>query len=75
MGFSTPENIEQNKVQCESTLKWGEVPMKVIYCIETAEQITTRLGRVTMVVSLVDEDGMNLKAFATRERSERLQFG
>ena len=49
--------------------------MKVIYCIETAEQITTRLGRVTMVVSLVDEDGMNLKAFATRERSERLQFG
>ena len=39
--------------------------MKVIYCIETVKLITTKSGRVTMVVSLVDEDGMNFKAFAT----------
>ena len=37
----------------------------VVYHIETVEQITTKLGRVTMVVSLVDEDGMSLEAFAT----------
>ena len=52
-------------VQCGSILKWQEVPMKVIYYIETVEQITTKSGRVTMVISLVDEDGASLKAFAT----------
>ena len=39
------------------------MPTKVIYHIETVKQITTKSGRVTMVISLVDEDGMSLKAF------------
>ena len=39
--------------------------MKVICHIETVEQITTKLGRVTMVINLVDEDGTSLKALVT----------
>ena len=64
MSFPTPEHFEQNKVQCGSILKWQEAPKKVIYCFETVEQITTKSGRVTMVISLVDEDRMSLTAFA-----------
>ena len=39
------------------------MPTEVIYCIERVGQITTKSGRVIMVVSLVDEDGMSFKAF------------
>ena len=65
MSFPTPEQFEESKVQHGSILKWQEVPMKVIYHIETVKQITTKSGRVTMVVSLIGEDRISLKAFAT----------
>ena len=65
MNFLTAEQFEQNKVQWGSVLKWQEVPTEVIYHIETVEQITMKSGRVAMVISLVDENGMSLKAFAT----------
>ena len=39
------------------------MPTEVIYHIEKAEQISTKSGRVIMVVSLVDEDGTSFKAF------------
>ena len=41
------------------------MPTEVIYCIEKVGQITTKSGRVTMVASLVDEDGMSFKVFPT----------
>ena len=63
--FRNLENFEQNKVQHGSILTWREVPAKIIYHIETVVQLTMKLGRVTMVVSLVDEDGVSLKAFTT----------
>ena len=60
----TAEQFEQNKVLHNSVLKWQEVPSEVIYHIETVEQITTK-SRVATVISLVDEDGISFKAFAT----------
>ena len=65
MSFPTPEQFEQNKVQHGSILKWREVPMKVIYQIETIEQITMKSGRVKMVAILVDESRTSFKAFTT----------
>ena len=65
IGFTTPEQFEQDKVQDGSILKWPEVPKKVICHIETVEQITTKSGRMTMVISLVDNDGMNLNPIWT----------
>ena len=40
------------------------MPTGVMYHIETVEQITMKL-RLSMVVSLVDEDEMSFEAFAT----------
>ena len=56
MSFPTAEQFEQNNVQLGSILKWQEVPTEVIHCIERVDQMTTRLGRVAMIISLVDED-------------------
>ena len=39
------------------------MPTGVIYQIESVEEITTKSGRVTVAVILVDEDGTSLKAF------------
>ena len=44
--------------------KCEEVPTEVIYIIEKVGQISTKLGRVIMVVSLVDEDGTSFKTFS-----------
>ena len=63
ISFPTLEQFKQDKVQHGSILKWQEVPMKVIYHIETVEQITTKFWRVTKVVSLINEDIISLKAF------------
>ena len=65
MSFPTPEHFEQSKAQHESILKWLKVPTKAIYHIETVEQITTKSGRVKIVISLVEEDGAIIKAFTT----------
>ena len=76
MSFSTPEHFEQNMVRHRSILKWREVPTKVIYHNETVEQITMKLGRVTMVISLVDENGTSLKEFSTSYLQNNLKdFG
>ena len=40
------------------------MPTEVIYRIESVEDIPTK-SEVATVISLVDEDGMSLKAFAT----------
>ena len=64
MEFPTAEQFEQNKVQLSQILKWREVPTEVIYRIEKVEWINTKIGRA-MVVCLVDQDGEQLKAFAT----------
>ena len=65
MSFPTPEQFEQNKVQLDQILKWREVPTEVIYRIEKVEWIKTKKGGRVMVVSLVDQYGEQLKAFAT----------
>ena len=65
IGFTTPEQFEQDKVQNGSILKRPEVPKKVICHIETVEQITTKSGRMTMAISLVDNDGMSLNPIWT----------
>ena len=62
--FPTPEQFERNKIQLDQILKWREVPTKVIYRIEKVEWIRTKVGE-TMVISLVNQDGEQLKAFAT----------
>ena len=41
------------------------MPNEVIYHIEKVWQITTKLRRVIIFLSLVDEDGMSFKAFPT----------
>ena len=64
MNFPLTKEFEENKVQCGSILKWQEVPTEVIYHIETVEQITMKSG-VATVASLVDENGVSLKAFTT----------
>ena len=64
MEFPTAEQFEQNKVLHNKILEWQEVLTEVIYRIESVEEITMK-SRVTMVVSLLDENGMSLKAFAT----------
>ena len=63
--FPTPEQFEQNKVQLDQILKWRDVPTKIIYRVENVEWIKTKKGGRTMVVSLVDKGGEQLKAFAT----------
>ena len=63
MSFPTPEQFKWNKVECGQVLRWQEVSTDVIYHIEKAGQITTKSGRIIMVVSLVDEDGTSFKAF------------
>ena len=65
MKFPTAEQFEQNKVQLDQILKWREVPTEVIYQIENFEWIKTKKGGGAMVVSLVNQDGERLKAFAT----------
>ena len=40
------------------------MPIEVISQIESVEEITTKSG-VAIVISLVNEDGMSFKAFAT----------
>ena len=62
--FPTPEQFERDKVQVDQILKWQEVPTEVIYHIERVEWIRTQVGK-TMVVSLANQDGEQLRAFAT----------
>ena len=65
MEFPTKEQFEQNKVQLGKIfLKWREVPTGVIYYIEKIEFIATKVGEA-IIVSLIDKDGEQLKAFAT----------
>ena len=63
MEFPSAEQFKQNKVECGQILSWEEVPTEIIYCTEKVGQITTKSERVIMVVSLVDKDGISLKAF------------
>ena len=63
MNLLTLEELKQNKVECGQILSCEEVPTEVIYCTEKVGQITSKSGRVIMVVSLVDEDGTSFKAF------------
>ena len=63
MNFLTPEELEQHKVQHDIKAS-GDVPTNVIYRIENVKGITTQKGH-TMVVSLVDVEGKQIKAFAT----------
>ena len=63
MEFLTEEQFEQNKVLHDKVLKWQEVPTKVIYRIESVEEISTIIGSA-MVVNLVEKSGTRFKAFA-----------
>ena len=57
--FTSAEEFKQNKVECGQILSNKEVPTEIIYCTEKVGQITMKSGRVAMVVSLIDEDGMS----------------
>ena len=59
MSFPTLEEFEQ---KCE---EGQEMPTEVNYRMEKVGQITRKSERVTMVVSLVDEDGTSFKSFPT----------
>ena len=63
MEFPTAEQFKKNKVLHDKIVKWREVPIVVIYRIESVKEITPKSG-LAMVVSLVDEDGMSFEAFA-----------
>ena len=65
MNFPSAAEFKQNKVEWEQILSSEEVPAEVIYCIWKVGKITTKLDRVIMAVSLVDEAGMSFKAFPT----------
>ena len=64
MSFLTAEEFEQRKVQHDSIIAWRDVPQNVIYRVENVQDIPTQKGRA-MVVSLVDVEGKQFKAFAT----------
>ena len=64
MEFPTAEQFKKNKVLHDKIVKWREVPIVVIYRIESVKEITPKSG-LAVVVSLVDEDGMSFEAFAT----------
>ena len=63
--FPTAEEFEQKKAECCQILRWEEVPTEVIHRTEKVRQITTKLGSVTIVATLIDEDGASFKAFHT----------
>jgi len=64
MNFLTEEQFNEYKTQHDTIVPWRDVPTNVIYHIENVEDIPTQKGRA-MVVSLVDAEGVKLKAFAT----------
>ena len=64
MEFPSAEKLEQNKVECGQILSWEEVSTEV-NCIEGFGQITTKSGKVIMIISLVDKDGTSFKTFST----------